>query len=42
MTPLMYVVKESKTSFLQRLIDLGSDVMTRNTVSITLYFYNVS
>lgn len=33
MTPLMYAVKESKTTFLERFIDLGSDVTVRNTVS---------
>ncbi|XP_027850754.2 serine/threonine-protein phosphatase 6 regulatory ankyrin repeat subunit A isoform X2 [Aphis gossypii] len=30
MTPLMYAVKESKTTFLERLIDLGTDVTIRN------------
>lgn len=34
MTPLMYAVKDSKTTFLERLIDLGSDVTARNLVSI--------
>jgi len=34
MTPLMYAVKESKTTFLERLIDLGTDVTIRNMVSI--------
>lgn len=34
MTPLMYAVKDSKTTFLERLIDLGSDVTARNSVSI--------
>lgn len=33
MTPLMYAVKESKTTFLERLIDLGTDVTIRNIVS---------
>jgi len=33
MTPLMYAVKESKTTFLERLIDLGTDVTIRNMVS---------
>lgn len=35
MTPLMYAVKESKTTFLERLIDLGSDVTIRNLVSFS-------
>jgi len=42
MTPLMYAVKESKTTFLERLIDLGTDVTIRNMVStghIILLFY---
>lgn len=36
MSPLMYAVKDSKTTFLERLVDLGSDVTIRNTVSITI------
>lgn len=42
MTPLMYAIKESKTTFLERLVDLGTDVTIRNTVStvhITLLEY---
>lgn len=38
MTPLMYAVKESKTTFLERLIDLGSDVTIRNNVSTTINY----
>ncbi|KAG7306284.1 hypothetical protein JYU34_008884 [Plutella xylostella] len=30
MTPLMYAVKDNRTSFVERLIDLGSDVGARN------------
>lgn len=33
MTPLMYAVKDNRTSYLDRLIDLGSDVGARNNVS---------
>lgn len=33
MTPLMYAVKENKTTFLERLLDLGSDITVRNVVS---------
>lgn len=40
MTPLMYAIKESKTTFLERLIDLGSDVTIRNLVST--YEYAIS
>jgi ankyrin repeat protein len=39
MTPLMYAVKESKTTFLERLIDLGSDVTIRNNVSTTFIIF---
>lgn len=35
MTPLMYAVKDNRTSLLDRLIDLGSDVGARNNVSTT-------
>lgn len=35
MTPLMYAVKENRTSFVDRLIDLGCDVTARNHVSTT-------
>lgn len=33
MTPLMYAVKDNRTSFVERLIELGSDVGARNNVS---------
>ncbi|KAK9746845.1 hypothetical protein QE152_g5754 [Popillia japonica] len=33
MTPLMYAVKDNRTSLLDKLIDLGSDVGARNNVS---------
>lgn len=33
MTPLMYAVKDNRMSYLDRLIDLGSDVGARNNVS---------
>lgn len=33
MTPLMYAVKDNRTSILDRLIELGSDVGARNNVS---------
>lgn len=32
MTPLMYAVKDNRTSYLDRLIELGSDVCARNNV----------
>ncbi|KAI5744688.1 hypothetical protein M8J76_004399 [Diaphorina citri] len=32
MTPLMYAVKENRTSFVDRMIDLGCDVSARNNV----------
>lgn len=34
MTPLMYAVKENRTSLIDRLIELGCDVCARNFVSI--------
>jgi ankyrin repeat protein len=33
MTPLMYAVKENRTSIIDRLIELGCDVCARNLVS---------
>lgn len=33
MTPLMYVVKDNRSSFVDRMIELGSDVGARNNVS---------
>ncbi|KAJ8968073.1 hypothetical protein NQ314_002512 [Rhamnusium bicolor] len=33
MTPLMYGVKDNRTSLIDRMIDLGSDVGARNNVS---------
>lgn len=36
MTPLMLAVKDNKTSVLDRMIDLGSDVGARNNVSPSL------
>ncbi|XP_025835183.1 uncharacterized protein LOC112905946 [Agrilus planipennis] len=33
MTPLMYAVKDNKTSLIERLIELGADVTARNNVS---------
>lgn len=33
MTPLMYAVKDNRTSFLDRMIDLGVDIGARNNVS---------
>lgn len=36
MTPLMYAVKDNRTSYLDRLIDLGSDVGARNNVSFVI------
>lgn len=39
MTPLMYAVKDNRTSFVERLIELGSDVGARNNVSISLSSY---
>lgn len=38
MTPLMYAVKDNRTSFVERLIDLGSDVGARNNVSNNLLY----
>lgn len=34
MTPLMYAVKDNRTSYLDRLIELGSDVCARNNVGV--------
>ena len=36
MTPLMYAVKDNRTAFLDRMIDLGADIGARNNVS---YFF---
>lgn len=33
MTPLMYAVKDNRTSLVDRMIELGSDVGARNNVS---------
>lgn len=33
MTPLMFAVKDNRTLFVERLIELGSDVGARNNVS---------
>lgn len=33
MTPLMYAVKDNRTTFIDRMIDLGVDVSARNFVS---------
>lgn len=46
MTPLMYAVKDNRTSYLDRLIDLGSDVCARNNVGsraklITNFYANI-
>lgn len=43
MTPLMYAVKENRSSLIDRLIDLGCDVSARNFVSafICIAFYDV-
>ena len=35
MTPLMYAVKDNRTAFLDRMIELGADVGARNNVSIS-------
>lgn len=32
MTPLMYAVKDNRTTYLDRLIELGSDIGARNNV----------
>lgn len=32
MTPLMYAVKDNRTAFLDRMIDLGADIGARNNV----------
>lgn len=34
MTPLMYAVKDNRASYIDRLVDLGSDVGARNNVSM--------
>lgn len=39
MTPLMMAVKENKTSIIDRLIELGSDVGARSNVSINHHLY---
>lgn len=36
MTPLMYAVKDNRTSFVDRLIELGCDVTARNNVGTFL------
>lgn len=36
MTPLMYAVKDNRVSYLDRLIDLGSEIMARNNVCFFL------
>lgn len=33
MTPLMYAVKDNRTSLVERMLELGSDVTARNNVS---------
>jgi ankyrin repeat protein len=33
MTPLMYAVKDNRTAFLDRMIELGADIGARNNVS---------
>ena len=43
MTPLMYAVKDNRTAFLDRMIDLGADVGARNNVRcclITIHFFS--
>jgi len=34
MTPLMHAVKDNRTTFIDRMIDLGCDVSARNYVSL--------
>lgn len=41
MTPLMYAVKDNRTSLIERMIDLGSDVCARNNVSEKLVSFIV-
>lgn len=41
MTPLMYAVKDNRTSFVDRLIELGSDVGARNNVSLIIKIFIV-
>ena len=36
MTPLMYAVKDNRTAFIDRMIELGADLGARNNVS---YFF---
>lgn len=38
MTPLMYAVKDNRTTFIDRMIELGVDVTARNFVSIAQQF----
>lgn len=33
MTPLMYAVKDNRTTFIDRMLDLGVDITARNYVS---------
>lgn len=39
MTPLMYAVKDNRTAFLDRMIELGADVGARNNV---IYYFFLS
>lgn len=41
MTPLMYAVKDNRSSFVDRMIELGSDVGARNNVSLLLIISNL-
>lgn len=41
MTPLMYAVKDNRVSYLDRLIDLGSDIMARNNVCFLLVQWKI-
>lgn len=34
MTPLMYAVKDNRTAFIDRMIELGADLGARNNVSV--------
>lgn len=39
MTPLMYAVKDNRITYLDRLIELGSDIGARNNVMFELLRY---
>lgn len=41
MTPLMYAVKDNRTSLVERMLELGSDVTARNNVSNQIEWFPI-